>query len=308
MNNIKLILVGGLIVCFFLIHNYSLSSENLNQLAMSYDKAEIFAEAVIYMIDLDLEWGEVIELQALNQDYVACFNKVYLTKFLADRPSYLFFLETFESKEEAQFIEYKNNKNLHNALTQEELTLLDEYNNFCDEYHEILDYNDYILSMIAKKEQMSLEGLKEMRLNTQNSYEKTIYGDEEYSHLLKSQPEMSQKLQDFKNKYFGVYPFNYEVDLPWDYKFTTSQYDASLYEFYYQDVTEDFYVIYPYNSDNYGVFFKNKYRLNSYTVYNDCIEISFSSQDGNMSAIISIIDGVIFNIYAYIQENKISAR
>lgn len=316
MNTIKLVLLCGLVICVLVVHKYTLEVKsdftigtNLNELVMTYDEARIFAEAVVYMIDLDLEWGSVCDIKVLNQEYVECFNKTYLTNFIEDRPSYLYFIKSFASKEESQLLEYNKNKNAHNALTQEELVLLDKYNKFCDEYHEILDYNDEILSMIAQKNETTLEMLKEIPLHTSNYYDRIIYGDEEYGHLLKSTYiEMSQELKDFKNEYQGVYPFNYEVDLPWEYKNSTSQYDANLYGVYYQDVTENFYVIYPENKDNDGVPVQNKYRLISYTVYNDCIEVNFNSIDGNMSAIVLITDGVISDIYAYMQKNTIKVR
>lgn len=311
----KITVLCGLITCMLFSSCNSFNSDtkvtvspNFNQLLLQRSEAEMFAKAVVYMIDLDLEQNNseyLFNIDDLNQDYVKCFNPDYLNTFLTNQPSHTLHSNDYLSDEEMQLIEYERNKDFHFNLTEYQLTLLEEFNRYCDEYHEVLKYNDEILTKIATAEGATLEGLKSMLLSTPVSYDKVVYGNSEYSALLWSNyVEMSPELQSFRNNYINAYPFNYEVNLPWEYsKFTTSQYDASLYGFEYQDVTKDFYVIDP-NKDKLPGALKNENHLISYTVYNDCIEVIFdaSAVNGNiMSALVYVNDGEITDIATYIQ-------
>lgn len=282
---------------------------NFDQLVIPQNEAEIFAKAVVYMIDLDLERNGLeylFDIELLNQDYVDCFNKDYLNEFLTNPPTQKFSSNYNITEEEIQFIEYEKNKNFHATLNEHQLSLLDEFNKYCDEYHEVLNYNDEILTKIALDEGITLENLKSMRLSTPLDYDGIVYANEKYSELLRYDClEMSYELQAFRNNYVNAYPFNYEVDLPWKYKFTTSQYDASLYGFQYQDVTQDFYVILPNEPKQAGAL-KNKNHLISYTIYNNCIEIIFDAIEIDcyiMSALVYINNGKITDISTYIQSN-----
>lgn len=307
-------LIYGLIICTLLSScnifdngKKVIVSQNPEQLAMQRSEAEVFAKAVVYMLDLDLERSDdeyLFDIEVLNKDYVECFNLDYLKKFLTNQPSHIIYSNEIISNEEKQLIEYEQNKNSHSTLTEHHLTLLDEFNRYCDEYHEILNYNDEILTKIAEIEGITLENFKSMRMTTPVGYDKILFRNEEYSQLLKSDfVEISQELRYFRDNYINAYPFNYEVNLPWAYKFTTSQYDASLYGFQYQDVTEDFYLILPDRSKE-KVILKNKNKLISYTVYNDCIEVIFDASEVNgyiMSALVYVIDGEITDIATYLQ-------
>lgn len=292
------------------IANINARNENLSKLVMSRNEAEIFAEAVIYMIDLNLKTNEkgenIFDITTLNQEYVNCFNPEYLNYFLTNQPTHIIPPDGFASEEEKQYFQYESNKKSHKLLTQHELILLEKYNQYSYDNYKILKYNDTILTKIAQKEGMTLEGLKSMRFSTPMSYDRVVGSDEEYSHLLKfSQIEMSQELKDFKNKYQEIYPFNYEVNLPSEGIYTnTTQYEANLYGFYYPNISENFYVSYTdemlANKDN---ILQDKNQLLSYTVYNDSIEIRFDARNVNgnfMTAIAYITNGEIIDIYTYI--------
>lgn len=289
--------------------SYEISASSNNTVLTNHVTNEIevqvYAEAVVYMIDLKLKQSKLGEYtydtEVLNQDYVKCFNSNFLNDFLKINSTQIFMTELF-SDEEIQLLEYERNKIAHQNLTQEELKLLEEYKNYCDEFHSILAYNDEIFSKIVERSGGTIEGWKEMKLHTPVGYEKAVFGDEDYGHLFKlNYVEMSPELQNFRSEYRDVYPFNYEVNLSWEYPFKTSQYDADLYGFYYPNVTEEFHI----NSSKYNTDYllPNSKNLISYTVYNDCIEVIFNAFEVNentMSALAYIKDGKITDIITFI--------
>lgn len=304
MKNIKLISI--IIMTFVLV--YISNKEKIY--ATTKEDAQIYADAVVYMLDLNLDVNDngefLFDIDILNKDYVDCFDTDYLNYFLANQLKQNLFIDNYKSDYEVEHYIYIQNKIAHENLTKKEIELLEQYNNHCDELHLILEYNDDIFKKIAEKNGATIEGIKEMRLYTPSSYDRTILGDEDYGHMFKSTYiELSQELQEFKKIYTGMYPFNYKVDVPWDYEFYTTQYDASLYGFYYPKVTQEFYSSFSnYDTiDGLGVKLKNDNKLISYTVYNDCIEVEISNSNlGNtIYAIVDIENGKIINTSFYIQ-------
>lgn len=300
----KMSIVCGLIASIFLVPEDI--TDRTPIVPPTREEAAVLAEATVYMIDLVLEQSQhrdySLDVEGLNHEYVECFDSEYLSRFLTKHASEIFMTEII-TNDEIQLHEYERNKLAHRTLSQDELELLEEYKEYTDEYHAILDYNDEVFAKIVERDGGTVEGLKGMRLSTPTSYDRAVLGDEEYGSLFESTyVEMSQELQNFRNKYQDEYPFNYEVNVPWEYPFKTTQYDASMYGIYYPEVTGEFHINYS-DYDNIEDKLPNTDNLMSYRVYNDCIEVLFDAREVGvytMSALVDIDEGKITDISTYI--------
>lgn len=281
-----------------------------SELLMSRSEAEIYVNAFIYMLDLDLtieQFGdEYYNLDVLNQDYVNCFDIEYLDQVLK-RQHFNEYLTFSLTEEEAEYENYLSKKYSHEMMTAEELRLLDEYNKYRYQEYKIYENNIDIIQKIGEKNGMTIEDMKSYKNGTPRSYDMFLGSDEEYSHLLEyAYISIPQDVSVYwiEKRAYNSYPFSYYVDNGYDDPFYTSHYDASLYGFDYPSATGEFFSMIPDRiPDEDGIFFKNERYLLDYTVYNNCIELKVVRDPEIMSYFDSYImyftDGKITSIEHY---------
>lgn len=310
MKNIKwkIILVFVVVIITIMKPIQALKTEqktiNYSELIMSRSDAQIYANAFIYMLDLDMKMGQFgddfYNIDVLNQEYVKCFDLEYLDYMLKNQHFNKFIYDGY-SEEEIQSENYMIYQSHHEMMTEEEHKLLDEYNKYRYEVYKVYENNIDIIGKIAEKNGMTIEDMKSYKNGTPRSYDMFLGSDEEYSHLLEyAYISIPQDVSVYwiEKRAYNSYPFSYYVDNGYEDPFYTSHYDASLYGFDYPSVTGEFFYIYEEKiPDEDGIYFKNENYLGYYNVYNDCIEIKL--KDSSDIFLVYINNGKITDIKHY---------